>query len=83
MDVLIERCAGLDVHRDTVVAKVCRPGSKGDAAFADTDIGDDERALEELVDWLVSEKVTLAAMESTGVYWKPVIMFWKSGFRCG
>jgi hypothetical protein len=29
-------------------------------------------ALEELADWLVSEKVTLAGMESTGVYWKPV-----------
>jgi transposase len=72
MDVLIERCAGLDVHRDTVVATVRRPGSKGTRRSQTRTFSTMTSALEELVDWLVSEKVTLAGMESTGVYWKPV-----------
>lgn len=72
MDVLIERCAGLDVHRDTVVATVRRPGPGGvrrsQTRTFTTMIGQ----LVELSQWLASERVTLVGMESTGVYWKPV-----------
>jgi transposase len=77
MEVLIERCAGLDVHRDTVVATVRRPGPGGVRRSQTRTFTTMSGALEELAEWLVSEKVTLAGMESTGVYWKPVYYVWE------
>jgi transposase len=72
MEVMHHCCAGLDVHKDTVVACVRRTLPDGRVenqvrTFAATTSG-----LLELGDWLVEEKATIAAMESTGVYWKPV-----------
>ena len=73
MDVLVRRCAGLDVHRDTVVATVRVPGSgrrrrvQHTRTFATTTAG-----ITALADWLAEHRVTRAGMESTGVYWKPV-----------
>ena len=72
MDVLIERCAGLDVHRDTVVATVRRPGPGGTRRSQTRTFTTMTNQLERLADWLVSENVVLVGMESTGVYWKPV-----------
>lgn len=72
MDVLIERCAGLDVHRDMVVATVRRPGSGGTRRSQTRTFSTMTNQLEQLADWLVSENVMLVGMESTGVYWKPV-----------
>jgi transposase len=72
MDVLIERCAGLDVHRDTVVVTVRRPGPGGTRRSQTRTFTTMTNQLEQLADWLVSENVMLAGMESTGVYWKPV-----------
>jgi len=65
------RCAGIDVHKETVVA--CARLAKGGGAktevrtFPTTTIG-----LLALADWLESHGCTHAAMEATGVYWKPV-----------
>lgn len=70
MQVLYERCAGLDVHKDNVVARVrCVSEPRRDEvrSFATT-----TSALLDLKDWLVSHAVTHVAMEATGVYWKPV-----------
>ncbi|WP_419949615.1 IS110 family transposase [Candidatus Palauibacter sp.] len=74
MDVLIERCAGLDVHKKTVVACIRRPGTDGGKhgrnpvrTFQTTMTG-----LKALREWLGANGVTHAAMESTGVYWCPV-----------
>jgi len=75
MDVLVERCAGLDVHRDTVVATVRVPAEDGarnrraqhTRTFATTTAG-----ITALGDWLAEHEVTRSGMESTGVYWKPV-----------
>jgi transposase len=67
---LYERCAGLDVHKDNVVARVrCVSEPKCDEvrSFATT-----TSALLDLKDWLASHAVTHLAMEATGVYWKPV-----------
>jgi transposase len=71
MDVIYPRCAGLDVHKQTVVA--CARIA-GDApvlqevrTFATTTSG-----LLALADWLDSHGVQIVAMEATGVYWKPV-----------
>jgi transposase len=72
MDILVERCAALDVHKDTVVACVRLPGPDGGRhqelrAFKATTAG-----LLGLADWLDSYQVTLVGMEATGCYWKPV-----------
>jgi transposase len=71
MEVIYPRCAGLDVHKQTVVACV-RIAGDGPAlqevrSFASTTSG-----LLALADWLDSFGVTHVAMEATGVYWKPV-----------
>lgn len=70
MEVLYPRCAGLDVHKDSVVACVrcvSEPLHREVRSFRTT-----TRSLLELADWLESHKVTHVAMEATGVYWKPV-----------
>ncbi len=70
MDVVIERCAGLDVHKANVVACVKIAGQKGEGEVRT--FGTMTHDLEALRDWLLSERVTHVAMESTGVYWKPI-----------
>jgi transposase len=72
MDQLVERCAGLDVHRDTVVATVRRPRPGGGRASKTLTFFTTTAELTALGDWLVAEEVDLVGMESTGVYWKPV-----------
>src|SRR5690242_3326030 len=71
MEVLHPRCAGLDVHKETVVACV-RLADQGEVArevrtFATTTAG-----LLTLSDWLSTTGCTHVAMEATGIYWKPV-----------
>jgi transposase len=72
LDAIIERCCGLDVHRDTVVACVLvgpldQKPRKQIRTFSTM-----AKGLSELQEWLQQEGCTHAAMESTGVYWKPV-----------
>jgi transposase len=70
MDILHPRCAGLDVHKDVIVACVrcvSPPTHQEVQSFATTTSG-----LLELSDWLASHGCTHVAMEATGVYWKPV-----------
>ena len=71
MEVIYPRCAGLDVHKQTVVACVRIAGDgpplQEVRTFATTTPG-----LLALSDWLDSFGVTHVAMEATGVYWKPV-----------
>jgi len=72
MDVKDRCCAGLDVHKATVVACVRRVDPAGRVETRVRTFGTTTGALLELGDWLIAEGVTRAAMESTGVYWKPV-----------
>lgn len=72
MQVTYERCAGLDVHKDSVYACVVKPGPSREAVKEVRSFGATTRELLRLRDWLETEGVTHAAMESTGVYWKPV-----------
>jgi transposase len=72
MDTLYPHCAGLDVHKDTVVACVRHKLANGCVGKEVRTFGTMTRDLLELADWLTTEQVTHAAMESTGVYWKPV-----------
>lgn len=82
MDTVVERCAGLDVHKAQVTAcvRVPRRGRARDEHLAEfpTTVG----GLLQLNDWLASYKVTQVAMEATGVYWKPVWAILEDGFDC-
>jgi transposase len=73
MDVVNARCAGLDVHKATVVACVRVPGLRRGERRSDTKtFATTTRALSELREWLTGHGVTDVALESTGVYWRPV-----------
>src|SRR4051794_9106905 len=72
MQALYRCCAGLDVHKDTVVACVRRLDERGRAHEQVRSFGTTTGQLLALADWLAEAGVTHAAMESTGVYWKPV-----------
>lgn len=71
MEVLHPRCAGLDVHKDTVVA-CARIMEDGKVEQHVETFGTMTSDLERLRDWLTSHGCTHVAMESTGVFWKPV-----------
>ena len=71
MEVLHPRCCGLDVHKDTVVAcvRIVIDGKTGKEVRTFSTTTADLMALSQ---WLAENKCTHIAMESTGVYWKPV-----------
>ena len=71
MEVLYPRCAGLDVHQKTVVACARVVGQEGVAQHVET-FETTTQGLEKLRNWLLQFGCTHVAMESTGVYWKPV-----------
>lgn len=83
MDVIVERCAGLDVHRDDVVATVRVPGGgrrrwdQQTRTFKATLGG-----LSQLAAWLAEAGVTLVGMEATGVYWKTAFQALEDRFEC-
>ena len=73
VDVLIDRCAALDVHKDQVTANVRRWSTTGRRRENETrTFSTMLESLRELRRWLLAEQVTVVAMEATGVYWKPV-----------
>jgi transposase len=67
MEVTFARCAGLDVHKKTVVACAMTPDGQEVRTF-----GTMTTELLELCQWLQERGITHVAMESSGVYWKPV-----------
>jgi transposase len=67
MDQVYRRCAGLDIHKKSVWACVRADGREFIEEF-----GTMSRELLRLGDWLASHRVTIVAMESTGVFWKPI-----------
>src|SRR5947209_3696638 len=71
VDTLYPCCAGLDIHKETVVACV-RKAQGGKVQQEVRTFRTETGGLLALADWLTDEGVTHAAMESTGVYWKPV-----------
>jgi hypothetical protein len=72
MDAIYPCVAGLDVHKQTVVACVRRLDGRGRVSKQVNTFGSMTRDLLVLGDWLSRQGVTHVAMESTGVYWKPV-----------
>lgn len=67
LQVVYERCGGCDVHKKTVVVHAVVPGRSETRTFGTT-----TRDLLALVEWLETSQITHVAMESTGVYWKPL-----------
>ena len=72
MDVIVDRCAALDVHKKTVMACVRAPDGVGGRRQELREFRTFSRDLARLGSWLEAEGVTQVAMEATGVYWKPV-----------
>jgi transposase len=71
MKTLHRRCAGLDVHSDTVVA-CARLTARTKASHEVRRFSTATRDLLELADWLAAQRITHVAMEATGIYWKPI-----------
>jgi len=81
MDRIIERCAGRDVHKDSITACVRVPGVHGQRQQETRTFGTTTRSLLALRDWLAACGVTVVGMESTGVYWKPVYYVLEDDFE--
>jgi transposase len=71
MDLLHPKCAGLDVHQQTVVA-CARVVEGASVTHERRTFGTTTADLSALRDWLTAQGCTHVAMESTGVYWKPI-----------
>jgi len=72
IEVIVQRCAFLDVHRDTVMAYARTPDGSGGRREDVIEFGTTTSQLLLLADWLAERQITLVGMEATGVYWKPV-----------
>jgi transposase len=82
MEVVVERCAGLDVHKDLVVVCIREPGSHGERVSTFAEFSAFTEELLALRDWLVAHRVTRVGMEATGVYWKPVFYVLEEVVEC-
>ena len=80
MEVLYARCAGLDVHKNTVVACL-RTVEGGQVQREGRQFATTTRGLLELAQWLKEAGCTHVAMEATGVFWKPVWHVLESDFK--
>ena len=77
MDIIIEKGCGLDVHKGTVVACIMGTGIKKEIRTYTAMT----KALLRLKEWLQNNGITHVAMESTGVYWKPVFNILEDSFK--
>ena len=72
MELLVERCAGVDIGKDELVACVRTPGGGRGRRKETRTFKSFTGALEAMADWFAAEGVTEVVMEATGSYWKPV-----------
>jgi len=72
MQILYSRCCGIDVHKDSLTACVLVYSGSPEPEVRKKEFATYFKALLNLKMWLLAQKVTHVAMESTGVYWKPV-----------
>ena len=73
MEVIYERCAGLDVGKDEVVACVRVPDGAGGRRQEVCTYPTFSSGLESLAEWLQDHDVTQVVLEATGQYWKPIV----------
>ncbi|HLC30237.1 MAG TPA: IS110 family transposase [Dehalococcoidia bacterium] len=81
MEVVHERCCGLDIHKRTVVACLLRPGQGGQPEREVRSFSTMTRGLLELADWLQTAGCTHVAMASTGSFWKPLYNLLEGSFE--
>jgi len=81
MQVTHQQCAGIDVHKKTVVVCCLSVDVNGQPQRATRTYGTTTRELLSLCDWLSSAAITHVAMESTGEYWKPVYNLLEGSFE--
>jgi transposase len=72
MQIVYQRCCGMDVHKDSVTACVLLIDEYGEWRSEKRKFGTMTRDLREMATWLARLRVEAIAMEATGVYWKPV-----------
>jgi transposase len=72
MEVLLQNCAGMDVHQETIVVCALNTDADGNVQSEVRTFGTLTKNLFELLKWLEAKTITHVAMESTGIYWKPV-----------
>src|SRR5512142_3339315 len=81
MDIIYDCCAGLDVHKRSVFACIRRVAPNGHVDEQVRCFGTMTADLLELADWLAANAAVHVAMESTGVYWKPVFHLLEDRFH--
>ena len=81
MERVYERCCGVDVHKKMVVACLITPDAQGQRCKEVKTFRTTTQDLLLLRDWLLGEGCTHVAMESTGVYWKPVYNLLEGGLE--
>jgi transposase len=81
MEVIYDYCAGLDVHKKTVVACRMRPDATGQVAPESKTFGTTTPELLGLADWLAEGEISQVAMESTADYWKPIYNLLEGDFE--
>jgi transposase len=81
MEVIYRHCAGLDVHKNSIMANARQIDDHGKLHAETRKFGTMTRELLALSDWLASQGVTHVAMESTGVFWKPVFNILEGRFE--
>jgi transposase len=82
METIVERAAGVDVHKAQVTACVRVPSRGRQRRQELAEFPTTVRGLLALRDWLQAHRVTHVAMEATGVYWKPVWAILEDEFDC-
>jgi transposase len=82
MEIVVERVAGLDVHKASVTACLRAPGRSGQREEHVHTFATTVPELLALADWLAAHGVSQVAMEATGVYWKPVWAILEDRFEC-
>ncbi len=68
MEVVIERACGMDIHKDNITACIFTSKGKEIQTFSTKTV-----FLLQLIDWIKQHECTHVAMESTGVFWKPIV----------
>jgi transposase len=77
MEVIIERACGMDVHKDSITACIITPEGKEIQTFSTKTV-----FLLKLIDWIKEHGFTHVAMESTGVFWKPIVNILEGVLSC-
>ncbi|MFE7117206.1 IS110 family transposase [Streptomyces sp. NPDC057654] len=82
MEVIHERCAGIDISKVDVKVTIRVPGSNKRRRSETRTFSSVTSGLLAMRDWLLAEQITLVAMEATGIYWKPAFYLLEHDVEC-